>query len=100
MGYCIEQSDAKFKIPNVNRVAVRKAILGMFGDKKQIGWLRADEFSKYDSIEKIFETARWEVSVDEEENIFDIGFCGEKAGEDIDGNCSLCRGWFLHRNVR
>ncbi len=52
--------------------------------RKQVGWIRENEINEHMNFIEIAEAFSWTASVNDEGDIYDIWFDGEKIGEDID----------------
>lgn len=84
MGYCIDQVDSDFHIKAHDLQSCANAILKAFRGRDQVGWIRASDINDRMSFIEIADEFRWDVSVDDDGDIYDISFTGEKIGEDID----------------
>lgn len=85
MGYCIEQEDAKFYIKADKAKDVVKAIKSLVGRESwgdHFSWVYND-FGKYNDLKKIIKCWRWNIEQDEQGNVIDISFDGEKLGDDL-----------------
>lgn len=84
MGCCVSQGETVFKIKEENLPAVLEAIRELHGKlygKETIPWVHED-FHKKENIKDTLEAWRWAAEFDEEGNIVDIFFSGEKLGDD------------------
>lgn len=84
MGYCIDQVDSEFYIKAQDFQSCANAILKAFRGRDQVGWVRASEINEHMDFVAIAEAFRWTASVNDEGDVYDIWFTGEKIGEDID----------------
>ena len=84
MGYCIEQIDNDFYIKAENLQACANAVLNAMRGKDQVGWVRSSDINEHMSFIELAEEFRWDMHVNDEGDIYDICFTGEKIGEDID----------------
>ena len=91
MGYYMSQVDADFFIAKENFPEVIKAIHQMDFDGSWVrvpnGWhqreaLTRSNFRDTTDLEEIFNCWRWEIFFDEDDNVMDISFRGEKLGDD------------------
>ena len=78
MGYYMDQVGADFFIAKENFPDVIRAIHQMDSDGS---WVRS-EFRETTDLEEIFNCWRWEIFFDEDGNVTDITFRGEKLGDD------------------
>ena len=89
MGYYMEQGDTVFKIKEENLPAVLEAIRELHGketihdgeNEHHFSWVDED-FHEKGNIKDTLEAWQWEPEFDEEGNIVDISFSGEKSGDD------------------
>lgn len=84
MGYCIDQVDNEFYIKAQDFQSCANAILKAFRGRDQVGWVRASHINDRMSFIEIADEFRWDMSVNDDGDIYDIYFTGEKIGEDID----------------
>lgn len=84
MGYCIDQVDNEFYIKAQDLQSCATAILNAFRGKVQVGWIRAEDINEHMSFIELAEEFRWDLSVNDDGDVYDISFTGEKIGEDID----------------
>lgn len=84
MGYCIEQVDNHFQLKGQHFQSCVTAILNAFRGKDQVGWIRASDINDRMSFIEIAGEFRWDLSVNDDGDVYDIYFIGEKIGEDID----------------
>lgn len=98
MGYYMSQGDCSFFIPVENIKDMLKVIHNLAncegamsggqysGGKKtssHYSWVNM-KFPEYNDIVEVFDCWRWHIEVDKESgNILDIGFNGEKLGDDF-----------------
>lgn len=96
MGYCMTENDCVFFIDKTNIPELIKAIKALAEDPSKMTGGRYhlgkkterhysfvnNSFVDTDDIEKIFDIWRWAISLDDDGNIVDIGFRGEKSGDD------------------
>ena len=96
MGYCMEQRGADFFISKENFPKMIKAIHALVNEPDKMGggsysggktiskhysWVDMS-FCNITDVEKIFQCWRWNVYFDDNNNITDISFDGEKMGDD------------------
>lgn len=87
MGYYMDQGETVFKIKKENLPAALEAIRELHGketihDRKNgFSWVDND-FHKKENIGDTLESWRWEPEFDEEGNIVNIQFSGEKLGDE------------------
>lgn len=88
MGYCIEQTESKFKILAKNIPSVVAEIKklndkpGYIGGFKDYSWVTRTDPSVND-ISILMDDWRWCVDIDSNGDIDDITFGGEKLGDDV-----------------
>lgn len=80
MGYCIDQVESKFFIANDDKAEALFHIKQM--PARRFAWVD-ESFKKQDTLEGVLQEWRYSPSVDEEGNITDIFFEGEKYGDDL-----------------
>lgn len=98
MGYCMSCNRTNFKIFNLRKELAHKAILELMGKTDDFGhglyvngrdttktfsWVYTDSVLKSKNLEEALKAWRWEVDLDEDLNIININFIGEKLGDDI-----------------
>lgn len=88
MGYCISVSVPNFNIKKENKEAALKAIQNLagqetiqIGHKPHFSWVNHD-FYTIDNLEQMFKEWRWHPFTDQEGNITELEFTGEKYGDD------------------
>ena len=52
--------------------------------KEQVGWVRSSDINEHMGFIELAEEFRWDMHVNDEGDVYDIWFTGEKIGEDID----------------
>lgn len=89
MGYYMNLMKADFKILKNNHDNILKAIKELAGKEtikdsggRHFSWVETRDFLEARHIEDAFKAWRWEVSFDENDDINDISFNGEKSGDD------------------
>jgi len=91
MGYYMSQVDADFFISKENFAEVVKAIHNLANYPEKMGGSSAgkphyswvgENFDKINGLEEIFNYWRWEVYLDDDGNVTDICFEGDKLGDD------------------
>lgn len=93
MGYYMDQRNAKFKISADKVPAALAAIKELAKDTKRMGggsstgerwfaWVTTADFVNAKDIVEAMDAWRWQVEVDDEGNVVDICFNGEKLGDD------------------
>jgi len=84
MGYYIEQLNSEFNMKGENIEPAYNTFLDYIKDNKELvnawAWLDADELLGACNFAQLMEFLRWEVTYDDDNNIIDIIFMGEKAG--------------------
>lgn len=80
MGYYADQVDVDFYLDKSNFPKVIAAIRALAGNGRY-SWVK-DSYLDSDNIVDIFRCWRWGVSLDDNGNIVDISFAGEKLGDD------------------
>ena len=90
MGYGMSSMEANFKIFKDDHEAALESIKALAGKEtitdssgKHFSWVETKEFLKARHIEDAFVAWRWEVSFNEDGDINDISFNGEKLGDDF-----------------
>ena len=91
MGYYITQSDTNFKILKENLNDVLESIRALHGQetirdginqsRHHFSWV-AENFYKKETLDEILDDWRYEVEYDNEGNVVNIEFTGEKLGDD------------------
>lgn len=83
MGYYITQGDTNFKILKENLNDVLESIRALHGQKTihRFSWVNKD-FYKKETLDEILDDWRYEVEYDNEGNVVNIEFTGEKLGDD------------------
>lgn len=86
MGYCIEQIQCEFNILTKNLDACVKAVISAFRamNVAQIGWVRSDLLYDGMSFGELADAFRFHAQFDNDGNVYDIWFTGEKLGEDLE----------------
>ena len=79
MGYCIEQVDNEFYIKAENLQACANAVLNAMRGKDQVGWVRSSDINEHMSFIELAEEFRWDTHVNDEGDVYDIWFTGEKS---------------------
>lgn len=78
MGYCIWQEDGKFTIKRESFDAALAAIKAIKGSPS---WTTS-AFKKAKTLKEAFDDWRWNIEYTDTSDVTDIGFEGEKAGDD------------------
>lgn len=81
MGYCINQVDSKFSIEKENFQAAFDAALKLHN--KDYDWTKKDWFVGLKTLDEVFDAWRWELRWNDDGDIVDICFTGEKLGDDL-----------------
>lgn len=88
MGYYIRVSDVSFKLPKEKFAEALKAIQALHGSEsikdssgRHFSWVD-NEFYKIQSLPEMLEEWRWKPKLDEEGNITNLEFTGQKLGDD------------------
>jgi hypothetical protein len=96
VGYCISLTDSRFKINAADKMAAYKAVerldqTGKKGGGSYAGgmqtqawfsWVDADFMARSETLEDIFDHWRYPVGNDNDGNIVEIEFTGEKIGDE------------------
>jgi len=89
MGYCMHMRDKVFEISKENKIAALQAVQVLAGKETitdasgaHFSWVNTNEFVKATSLKEAMKAWRWEIYEDEEGNVIDIDFYGEKLGDD------------------
>jgi len=89
MGYCMEQRDTNFKIKKENVAEAFKACQTLFGKEtiedsggRHFSWVDTKVLMEATNLKEFMEEWRWEIVLDEDGNVTDIGFEGDKIGDD------------------
>jgi len=85
MGYPMMKKDSQFVIKKENKEKALKAIKSLIGQETCQGdhFACVNDFKNLTTLEEVLEEWRWETIKDENDNIIDINFIGEKFGDDI-----------------
>lgn len=98
MGYCMDQRECKFRIKAENKQLALTAIQNlatqtskMSGGSwhggqqvvKWFGWVNTSDFVNAPDLKTAMTAWRWEIDEDENGNVVDIWFTGEKLGDDV-----------------
>lgn len=83
MGLCIIQTDSKFFIKASDVQEAFKAILNIPESDYKYGWGNYSGVQSAESFEEAMEEWRYEISLDEDNNIVECEFNGEKLGIDL-----------------
>jgi hypothetical protein len=82
MGYCMTQQNSKFLIKKENHGAAYRAIQELGQTGKDFHWVKASDFANMTDLLSALQEWRWEPSQDDDGNIVDLNFTGEKLGAD------------------
>ena len=97
MGYYMNMVDADFMIKSENVEPAFQAIKKLIDQvderggggsyfngvsKRHYSWVSTEELVKSKSLSEFMDEWRWEIDFDENGNVNDICFCGEKLGDD------------------
>jgi hypothetical protein len=89
MGYRMSLMGCDFFIPKENKEHALLAIKNLAGKEtindgsgSHFRWICTDEFLNVDTLEEAMYAWRWSILEDDNGNIVDIEFCGEKSGDD------------------
>jgi hypothetical protein len=89
MGYCMNMRDKVFNIDNHDKSAALQAVQVLAGKETitdgsgaHYSWVNTNEFTEATSLKEAMCAWRWELHEDEEGNVIDIDFIGEKLGDD------------------
>jgi hypothetical protein len=84
MGYCMSQSDSKFKILKDSFDKIKEAVLAAKERKTRFGFANIEHLNSNSNIEDIFEEFSWEIEKNEQGDVCYIQFTGEKMGNDLE----------------
>ena len=89
MGYCMTQRDSNFAIKAEDKEKALEAIKELAGKEtihdgsgKHFSWVETERFVNASTLKEAMDEWRWEIGEDEEGNVLDIYFSGEKLGND------------------
>jgi hypothetical protein len=85
MGYHMNQAGASFTMKRVNEkqaLAAIKALAGKGQHDGRYSWVDVNFATKYDNLHDMMEEWRWELEYDDNGDVDNIQFTGEKAGDD------------------
>ena len=98
MGYYMSMRECDFTVAKENFDQLAEAVRAMLGDVNEKGgggssggneppvkwysWVDNTELANADTVAKAFKAWRWEAMLDEDGNIQDLSFWGEKLGDD------------------
>ena len=90
MGYCMDQTDSSFFIPKEFFGPALQSIFAIMTDDSSDGlqqirdfkWVSGDEVLRSKTLSDALKAWRWRARLDENDNIFDIHFTGEKSGDE------------------
>jgi len=87
MGYCVNLTDCKFDILKDNKAKALQAIKELMGKVNELrsngfSWVSTDDVLASCSFEEAMECWRYPVKIDDNGDIVDIEFDGEKLGEE------------------
>jgi len=89
MGYCMQLIECDFVISHENKKKALMAIKNLVGSESihdasgaHFSWVTTSDFLNAETLEDALDVWRWEADTDEEGNIVDISFIGEKLGDD------------------
>jgi len=96
MGYCMDQTEAKFSIKRENHIPALNALKvlmtkdslkgggssGPSGRTRHFSFCNGADVDGWANLAQAMEEMRWEPKLDSEYNIVGIEFCGEKMGDD------------------
>tara|TARA_R100001129_G_scaffold177621_1_gene152635 strand:- start:64 stop:468 length:405 start_codon:yes stop_codon:yes gene_type:complete len=80
MGYCIFQRDGKFKIASADKAGALSALKKL--SKGDYAWVDHLGLEQADTLEQAIRAWRWHATTDEQGNIDDLYFNGEKYGDE------------------
>ena len=86
MGYCMHKRESSFYIAQENCKNALEAIKGLAGKETygdHYSWVDTNAFLNAKHFDDAMCKWRWEVEEDDNENIIDIDFIGEKLGDDF-----------------
>lgn len=94
MGYCMTQRDNDFRISSENARAAKKMFKEAYKNAPErrswsdptpqvpLSWISKQEVLSSNTFSELMRKLRWEVEMDDEENVVGIEFYGEKLGDD------------------
>jgi hypothetical protein len=89
MGYCMTQRDSNFAIKAEDKEKALEAIKELAGKEtihdgsgKHFAWVGTEVFVNASTLNEAMDEWRWEIVEDEDGNVLDIYFSGEKLGDD------------------
>ena len=82
MGYCINQVDSSFKILLGNQEAALQAVKAM--PDKDYDWVKRGWFKEMDNISSVLDHWRYHPYQDDDGNIIDVAFSGDKIGQEFE----------------
>ena len=82
MGYCISHVDGIFNIKVEKQAGALAAMIKLGSEQDDFHWVRAADFNKAKSIVDVLEAWRWSPELDDDNNIVNVHFTGEKLGAD------------------
>ena len=89
MGYCMDQRDSFFVIRKENEHEALQAIKSVAGSEtikdgswRHFSWVSSARFLEATTLDEALQAWRWELYRDGDGTIGNIGFCGEKYGDE------------------
>ena len=89
MGYCMSQTGSNFFLAKENKSLALEAIKNLKGQEtikdgsgSHFSWVDTNEFMNATSLQSAMHAWRWDLEEDDEGNVVDINFVGEKSGDD------------------
>lgn len=89
MGYCMSHMGSEFFIAAKDAEAAAEAVRALHGKEsirdcsgRHFSWVRGD-FYLEEEDEEVFRAWRWDPVFDDDRNIVEVEFMGEKLGDDI-----------------
>ena len=89
MGYLMEQQNTEFKILAANKALALEAVKKLVGCEtitdstgRHFSWVDSGTFLRADTLEEALKAWRWGTETNNDGNIVNIGFTGQKLGDD------------------
>jgi len=82
MGYCMQQAQAKFYIPESKHKLALKKLKELVKRSDRLAWVSTKDVLEAPHLSDAMKAFRWSVKHDDEGDITSIHFDGEKAGDD------------------
>jgi hypothetical protein len=79
----MSQEESYFLIPKENKPKALEAIKALGKTGKDFSWVYTEKFVDSKTLEEALTEWRWDSELDNDSNIIDIQFSGEKLGDDL-----------------